>query len=166
MLATMRPLLASVASELMNPTLVSIPEEMSLQAAAHELAQAHVSGAPVVDARGRCVGVLSAQDFVTWAEKGSRPTDRRQETRDCFCSAWHIPEAETLPEDAVCHYMTRDPVTAVPSTPIGTLAQMMVDAHIHRIVIVDRGGRPVGIVSSTDVVAAVARAARRDSDVV
>jgi CBS-domain-containing membrane protein len=33
----------------------------------------------------------------------------------------------------------------------------MLDAHIHRIIIVDEGGQPVGIVSSTDVLAAVAR---------
>ena len=40
---------------------------------------------------------------------------------------------------------------------IRELAHRMLDAHIHRIVIVDEHGHPVGIVSSTDVLAAVAR---------
>jgi len=33
---------------------------------------------------------------------------------------------------------------------------MMVDAHIHRIIVVDGEGRPIGVVSSTDLVAAMA----------
>jgi CBS-domain-containing membrane protein len=34
---------------------------------------------------------------------------------------------------------------------------MMLDAHIHRILVVDHDGKPVGIVSSTDILAALAR---------
>ncbi len=33
----------------------------------------------------------------------------------------------------------------------------MTDAHIHRVIIVDDQGRPTGIVSSMDILAAVAR---------
>ena len=58
------PLLARTAADLMSPTVVTIPQDMSLRGAARLLAQADVSGAPVVDAAGRCVGVLSARDFV------------------------------------------------------------------------------------------------------
>jgi CBS-domain-containing membrane protein len=65
--------------------------------------------------------------------------------------------AEELPADAVGRYMTTDVVTAGPQTPLPELARMMVDAHIHRVTVVDEQGRPVGIVSSTDVLAAVAR---------
>jgi CBS domain-containing protein len=32
---------------------------------------------------------------------------------------------------------------------------MMLDAHIHRVVVVDKERRPLGVVSSTDVLAAV-----------
>jgi CBS domain-containing protein len=34
---------------------------------------------------------------------------------------------------------------------------MMRDAHIHRVIVVDDRGRPVGVVTSTDILAAVAR---------
>ena len=56
--------------------------------------------------------------------------------------------------------MTADPVVAVAGAGIGTLAQMMLDARIHRIVVVDHNEHPIGIVSSTDVLAAVAREMR------
>jgi CBS domain-containing protein len=52
--------------------------------------------------------------------------------------------------------MTPDPVTAQPATSIRVLARMMIDAHIHRIIVVDEGRRPIGVVSSTDVLAALA----------
>lgn len=37
---------------------------------------------------------------------------------------------------------------------------MMVDVHIHRLIVAGEDRRPVGIVSSTDVLAAVARAVK------
>jgi predicted transcriptional regulator len=53
--------------------------------------------------------------------------------------------------------MTADPVTVVSTTPVQKLAQMMLDAHIHRLIVVDRQQRPIGIISSTDILACVAR---------
>jgi CBS domain-containing protein len=61
-----------------------------------------------------------------------------------------------LPTDDVCHYMTVNPVAVTPDTPIRALARLMLDAHIHRVIVAGEGGRPVGIVSSTDVLAALA----------
>jgi CBS domain-containing protein len=55
--------------------------------------------------------------------------------------------------------MTPDPVTVAPATPLGELARLMVNAHIHRLIVAGEDRRPVGIVSSTDILAAVARAA-------
>jgi len=52
--------------------------------------------------------------------------------------------------------MTPDPITVEEDTPIESAAQRMVEAGIHRLIVVDEGGRPVGIVSSTDILAVVA----------
>jgi CBS-domain-containing membrane protein len=155
-----KPLLALTAFDLMSPTVVTIPQDMSLQAAAHLLAQADVSGAPVVDVAGRCVGVLSAREFVAWAEHGGKTVRPETEGCDSFCSAWQLTTNDSLPYETVECLMTADPVTVSPLTRIGTLARMMVDARIHRVFVLDRVGRPVGVVSSTDVLAAVARAAQ------
>ncbi len=155
-----KPLMALIAADLMNPTVVTIPQSMSLRGAAHVLAQADVSGAPVVDAAGRCIGVISARDFVAWAEHGGSAAKRQPHASECFCSDWKLMSGDALPDDTVECFMTADPVTVSHTTPIGTLAQMMVDARIHRVVVLDRIGRPVGVVSSTDVLAAVARAAQ------
>ena len=59
--------------------------------------------------------------------------------------------------EKVGQFMTPDPVTVAVDTPVAELARRMINAHVHRVVVVNRLNHPVGIVSSTDVLAAVAR---------
>jgi len=156
MIPITRPFFGLTAADLMTASVVMIPEEMSLQGAAHLLGQASVTGAPVVNREGRCVGVLSATDFMRWVNTGKHH-GRTHEVAS-FCAPWEIIEPELLPDDSVRNHMTHDVVIAGPTTSVGALARMMIDGHIHRIVVADNTGRPIGIVSSTDVLAAVARA--------
>jgi CBS domain-containing protein len=154
-----KSLLTLTARELMTTEVIAVPHEMSLQGAARLLARSAVSGAPVVDAEGRCVGVLSATDFLLWAQKHDSPSQCFNP--GCMVSAWQMMEADKLPEDAVSRFMTPDPVTVAPGTRIGELARMMRDAHIHRLIVVDADRRPVGVVSSLDLLAALAEAAQK-----
>jgi CBS domain-containing protein len=186
----------------MSREVVTIPRQMLLRDAARVLHRAQVSGAPVVDEQGRCVGMLSAADFLRWAEEGCpegvegqvrtcsyqvqgqlltgeeavvctlaegrcplqamRSTTAGRRTAVCLqprgvpCDWQQV--IEDLPGGGVRHYMTTDIVTVGPQMPLPELARMMVDAHIHRLPVLDERGRPVGVVSSTDVLAAVARA--------
>jgi len=153
-----KPLLSLTARDIMSTEVESIPQWMSLPVAARMLSQAHVSGAPVVDGEGRCLGVISTTDFMTWTEKGEY-TAKESCEETCAHSAWQMVEAEDLPANLVRRYMTANPVTVPPETPIGELAQKMVNAHIHRVIVVDKENRPLGIISSTDVLAAVANTA-------
>jgi CBS domain-containing protein len=162
MVAANKPFLSLTANDLMSREVEAIPRAMSLRAAAHLLSQAHITGAPVVDTDGKCVGVLSATDFVRWAEEPGHPAA----TPGCFHSAWQMMDFDVLPAEEVSGYMTADPIMVPPSTKIADLAQMMLDAHIHRIIVVDQQHRPLGIVSTTDIVAAVAQFGRSGEGVV
>ena len=147
------PLMFLTAAEVMSRNVILVPQDMSLKGAARLLLRARVSGAPVVDDNGRCVGVLSTTDFLHWVEDGST----HQEPVEAVYQPWHICENRASPTDTVQRFMTADPVVVAPGTRIGALAQKMMDAHIHRVIVVDAEGRPIGIVSSTDILAAVAR---------
>jgi CBS domain-containing protein len=160
MLATTDHLLELTAAQIMSRDVIVIPERMSLRAAAGLLRRARVSGAPAVDAQGRCTGVLSATDFLRRVE-GSVPCP----FVPCPCgqnlhSDWEIIDVDTVPGDEVRAFMTRDPVTVSPDASIGELARMMLDAHIHRVIVTDTGRRPIGIISSTDILAAIVRASQ------
>jgi len=155
MLATDKRLLELTAGDLMSRDVLAITLPTSVRTAAHRLAEAGVTGAPIVDGDGRCVGVLSATDLMRFLDKGTQAARSSFQTT-CFCADWQIDELDTLPDDDVSRYMTTDVVTASPDTSIGELARAMLDAHIHRLIITDRWARPVGIVSTTDILAAVA----------
>jgi CBS-domain-containing membrane protein len=149
-----KPFRSLTARDLMTRDLLLIPKESSLRHAAHMLAQSQVSGAPVVDNAGRCIGVLSTTDFMRWVDEPQRRPGN--ERRPCCCFDWEVLVPEELPGDEVGTFMTTDPVTASPETRISELSRMMLDAHIHRVIVVDAQSRPIGVVTTTDVLAAVA----------
>src|SRR5436190_21926771 len=59
-----KPFARLTAADLMSRDVTTVPCHLSLRQAAHLLAQARVTGAPVIDALGACVGVISATDFI------------------------------------------------------------------------------------------------------
>ncbi len=140
------------AEDLMSRDVVTVPAGMSLRAAARLLSRARVSGAPVVDETGRCVGVLSTSDFLKLA--GHVPLRRGDSS---ISSDWQMLDDKEVPEDSVAAYMTPDPVTVKADTLLPDVARRMLDAHIHRVVVLDEEDRPIGVLSSTDVLAAVAQ---------
>lgn len=145
------------AADVMSRDVVVIPRHMSLRAAAHLLVKARVSGAPVTDEQGRCVGVLSRTDLIRWMDRGERTAEHFEAAAACVCSDWQMLSLEEVPEDEVYQYMTTDLVAGTPDARLGQLARWMLNAHIHRVVILDCQQRPVGIVTSSDILAAVAR---------
>jgi CBS domain-containing protein len=164
MLVTNKPFLSLTAADLMTDPVLTIPEETSLRAAARLLCRSHISGAPVVDAQGRCVGVLSSSDFVVWAGKQGEETAGAPEAT-AFIAPWgETVVIEDAPDKMLREYMTVRPVTVTAQTPIGDMAQKMVDAHIHRVLVVLAGDQPCGIVTSTDILAAVAHEAQRAAE--
>jgi CBS domain-containing protein len=150
-----KPLLTLSAADIMSHSVIMLPPAMSLQGAARLLARARVTGAPVVDEAGHCVGVLSATDFMHWVERDQELTFHDGPS-DMMCKPWQM--SERLPICRVEDFMTREPILVSPGTRIGELARQMMDAHIHRVIVVDVHGRPIGVVSSIDILAAVARA--------
>ena len=154
-----KTLLGMTAADLMSTPVTSIPQDMLLRDAGHLLMKSNISGAPVVDAEGNCVGILSSSDFVGWAETGGEMEDKSKAAS--FIAPWgEIINLDACEGCVVSRFMTRGPVTVTRKTSIGEIAQKMIDAHIHRVLVADNN-RPCGIVSSTDVMAAVANATRK-----
>jgi len=145
------PFTALTAADLMSRPVMTIPQSMSLQEAARLLCGSGISGAPVMDSEGRCIGVLSSSDFVTWAGQ--------EQEEISFIAPWgEVIHVGDDPDNEIRHYMTALPVVVAPTASIGELAQIMVEAHIHRVLVVVDHDRPCGIVTSTDILNAVAQA--------
>lgn len=156
MMTLHKPFAAMTAADLMSHDVIRIPSRMTLRNAARLLLRAQVTGAPVIDDWDRCVGVLSSTDFMRWVEKGQMPPSP---SLSPYCSEWEVESLDQIPNDAVSLHMTTDPVMVGPDTSITEVARAMLDAHIHRVVVVDEDRHPVGVLSTTDILAAVANRA-------
>lgn len=128
-----------LVSELMQTDLQVIAPEAAVNEAAVTLAEAHVSGLPVVDGRGHLVGVISSTDILASEEEVEGEAGRVALFQD------------TLVRDL----MTPKPVTIAPSATVKEAAQLLLYADVHRIFVTD-GDRLVGVLSTTDIVGAVA----------
>jgi predicted transcriptional regulator len=49
--------------DLMNPDIMTVPDDMSIDALARYLTEREISGAPVVDNQGHVIGVVSMTDI-------------------------------------------------------------------------------------------------------
>ena len=132
----------TTVAEVMALDLVVVRANAPLEQAAELMDRHHVSGLPVVDAGGTLVGVVSQTDLV------------RARSTDYLWTNW--------PGLAVRHLMTAPPITVTRSTPLTVAAARMERNHVHRLVVVadDDATLPIGILSSTDLVHDMARAAR------
>lgn len=151
------------AADLMTTPVLKIPHDTSLREAARLLQGSHISGAPVIDENGVCLGVLSSNDFVASTGNDEAPGGEIV-MATCFIAPW----GEMIPIDddtdlEIHHYMHAPPITVDATTPIGEFARVMVEAHIHRVLVTDDNDRPRGIITSTDVLVALAGAARQTS---
>jgi CBS domain-containing protein len=128
-------------SELMQSNLVTIPSESLVSEAIISLADAHVTGLPVIDSNMHLVGVLSTSDILTAL------AERTPET-----------EPGAMFEDMLVRdLMTPKPMTIAPQAEVKQAAQQMLYANVHRL-FVEKDGELLGVISQTDVVRAVANA--------
>ena len=103
------------------------------------LAESHVSGVPVIDDHGRLAGVLSNSDILEVLAEHTDP-EARESVFD-----------ETLVQEV----MTPRPQTITPDANVRDAAQRMLYLEVHRL-FVEHDGRLVGVVSTTDLVRALA----------
>ena len=95
-----------------------------------------VSGLPVIDGKGDLIGVLSRTDLMALAGD---------------------PRVEAWQGRSVAATMTAPGLTVEADAPLAEAAAQMEDHHVHRLVVVEPdGGRPIGILSTMDLVRALA----------
>jgi CBS domain-containing protein len=136
---THREVIVKVA-ELMRTPVLTVNADATVADAVVTLADGHVSALPVLDGRGRLLGVLSSTDIL--AATAESDPERR---------------AEVL-ETPVRLLMTPRTLTIDPAAGVREAAQQLLYGDVHRLFVTDEG-RVVGVVSSSDLVRAIATGA-------
>ncbi len=118
-----------IASDIMTRKVATIQPEASAQEAAQLLDQRRISGAPVVDADERIIGVITEADIISKVDReGLRVSD----------------------------IMSHNVIAISEETPVSEIAALLTERKIKRVPVV-RDGKLVGIVSRADIVHAVAQ---------
>lgn len=121
-------------SEYMSQPILGLPLTASALEADRLLDEHEISALGVLDGE-RLVGVISRTDLLSAA-------------------SGELGETFSIPDEPVKRHMTADPVTIDASTPLAAVAKRMLAERIHR-VFVTRGGAPIGVCSTRDIMRAV-----------
>jgi predicted transcriptional regulator len=144
------------ARDLMNPKILTVGDSMGVRELARFLIDKQISGAPVVDEDGNLIGVVSLTDIATVAsDEVGIASDRRnpdfylRDLEEAYSEeevqSFHIEEDDLSVRDI----MTPTIYSVEEDAEVSAIASMMLDGHLHRI-IVTRDGVAAGIISTSD----------------
>src|SRR5215469_5902868 len=144
------------AMDVMTTDVITVDPDMTIRQLATLLAEHGISGAPVIDAKGVLVGIISEGDLLHRAEIGT--AHRHRERRRSW---WLDDFASELARDYVKSHgrtvkdiMTRNVTTVNEDADLGDVAALLEAKRIKRVPVM-QGGRLVGIISRANIVRAV-----------
>jgi CBS-domain-containing membrane protein len=159
----------------MTRDVITVSEDDTLARALQVFQHEHITGAPVVNAQGRLVGILSLADLLPQTESDAaeaKPANEAEKPREGLQhsnrAAWQLlREHPTLggnlpdgvPAGHVRERMSSDVVFVRDIAPLIEAARIMCVGHWHRVPVVDAYDKLCGIVSTMDVLAALVNAA-------
>ena len=125
---------SQTAADIMTRSLVTLSPEDGIYQAIKVLLRRKISGAPVVDASGRLVGILSEKD----------------------CLRVLVGAAlDGLPDGRVRNFMTESVEAIRPDASLYDITHRFITGSYRRLPVVDDGGRVVGQVSRRDALSAI-----------
>ena len=144
---------AKTAADLMTPNPVSLRAAASVPEAVAMLTDRGFSAAPVIDAAGRPVGVLSRTDLLVHERE---QTHHATMSWDADLESPMTPVHQGFSVEVVDPTRVRDIMTPVVFTvglhaPAREAVEQMLALKVHQLFVVDREGALVGVISALDV---------------
>lgn len=150
--STIERLLGLRVRDVMRKEVIAVQAADTMNSAADLFDANEITGAPVVDKYGKCVGVLSSSDFV-YRELTSLPGEEVGESREPRTDHHAVTFETSENSNRVEDFMSPLVQTVSEELSILSAARVMCNEHIHRLLVVDEDQRPRGILSSLDLVA-------------
>ncbi|HUO71137.1 MAG TPA: CBS domain-containing protein [Solirubrobacteraceae bacterium] len=118
-------------SDVMSHAIVTCPLDTSLRAAARAMTERRSRALVVVDRDGRAAGVVTGNDLLPLYDQGD--------------------------PDATVADLMNPPITCGADLALSDAADVIIRNEVHRLVVTDGAGAPVGVISTTDIVAEMPR---------
>ncbi len=140
------------AKDLMTKDVVTVAPDMEITQAAKLLLEHHFNGLPVVDERGRLVGILCQDDLIVQQKKLPLPSLFTFFDGLIPMTSYRSIEKEVdkIIASKVSQAMIPDPITIGPDASLEEIATLMVNHNVHTLPVVE-GNRLVGIIGKEDV---------------
>ena len=138
-----------IVKDVMSTLPVSVIETTSFQEIAARLRECRVSAFPVLDANGKVIGVVSEADLLVKEAVLGEPGG----VAGLLAGLLHRAARTKAGAVTAADLMTSPAVTIRPDDTVEHAAKLMYDRKVKRLPVVDQGGRLVGIISRTDILA-------------
>jgi CBS domain-containing protein len=143
---------AQTAEDLMSPKVLAVHDFWSLENVANFLVTNKITGAPVANDAGHLVGVISLMDLARYQMKPDDFGKKETSSPGYFYAETDAEpkvEPQKLPELTAGDLMTPAVFKVDPDTSLSTVANIMIENRLHRLLVV-RGMETVGIITSLD----------------
>lgn len=137
------------AEDAMTSPVHCLHREMNASEAASFMASHGISGAPVVDEKGTICGVVSEKDFL---KKMGLPGTASFMAVVSRCMTIYGCLISDLGGLSVRELMNCPPIVAAKETTLADISELFSKHSINRVPICDTDGRPIGIVTRTNLV--------------
>ena len=156
-----------LASDVMTTPVRTLTEDCPVKDLVQLLRPGDFGGYPVVDAAGKTVGLVSQADALRALACAQSKGDFGSEfagmsKRPAIAMLLEMQRGPAATTEVLLQRPIRDimssPVIACgPHTPLSEVCQLMSGRSVNRVVVLDGEGKPTGIISASDLVAALGR---------
>jgi CBS-domain-containing membrane protein len=149
------------AADVMQRDVITVGPAETIREAISQMIENRVSGLAVLDHNDHCVGVVSAADILALEyEQAQRADDEVEERVGSYfnfdAQQWENMRVggfvDQLPELKVREVMSRLLVSVLPQAPLDAVAELMIEKHVHRVLVVDDRCFLHGLISALDFV--------------
>jgi CBS domain-containing protein len=143
------------AADIMTPRVITIHDDAPVDEAARLMLQDDISGLPVVDRAGKLVGIVTEGDFLRRVEAGTEV--RRPHWLELMMEPGLL-AAEYVHTHGrrIREIMTQGVITVAENAELEAIVLLMEQLRVKRVV-VTRDGQPVGIISRSNLLQALAK---------
>ncbi len=141
--------MSKTAGDIMTQTIISVKENTSLNDLVGIFIENKISCAPVINKKKQLIGIVTKSDILSYFMEIDLHISIKHDLNDILESNIKNSDLEIPPETdlKVKNIMTANPITVFENTTIETVAKIMLDNNIHRL-IVEKDGYTVGIIST------------------
>ena len=143
-------------SDIMTDKVETLTPVDTIKYAASLMVDSQVTTVPVIDGKNQCVGVLSRTDLTEMFLSEDNALSSALDT-DRLSVEWLNRSVDTSESRLVKEFMNYEVATIGSHQTVNAACQEMVRRQIHHLPVVNENGGVIGIVSTFDIVKAVAQ---------